>query len=286
MSDNSLNKVAKLLIYANPARDEGLRYAERVAEVAASLGVATSTLQSDGDRSELTAMLGSVDMVAVLGGDGTMLSAAVPAAEAGVPLLGINLGKLGFMTAFEASSIGTHLAEVLSGGYIVDERALLEVRVLRGKSEVFRASALNDAVIGPREIGRTVTVGLYSGGTPISTLRGDGVIAATPTGSTAYSLSAGGPIVDPRSDCMVLTPICAHTPYARPIVLPLSAEAEIRCPERAALTVDGQAGVLLEGDDRVLVGKNLHSARLVRLKNYSFYGIIGSKLWQTPPTEV
>lgn len=280
-----MNRVERLLIYSNPERDREFACAKKAAAIAENLGVSAEIVCSDCERAELTGFLRESDMVAVFGGDGTILSAAVPATECGVPVLGINLGKLGFMSAFDASD-EERLAEVLGGDYLLDRRALLSVSVMREGSETFRAAALNDAVVSAGEFGRTVSLGIYVDAHIAATLRGDGVIAATPTGSTAYSLSAGGPIIDPRSDCMVLTPVCAHTPYARPMVLPFTANAELRIPERAALTVDGQPGAALERGDRVILGRYEREACLVRLKNYDFYAIIGTKLWQTEMTEV
>ncbi len=282
------NKFSHLLIYFNPSAERSRLCAERVKAVAERLGAGCEFAELGEARSSLDEKLERCDLVAVLGGDGTMLSAAVPAAKAGKPVLGINLGKLGFMTAFEAAAIEDEstLAAVLAGAYIEDSRALLRVSVKRSDTNVFSAPALNDAVVGPRELGRTVTVSLFSEGQHISTLRGDGAIAATATGSTAYSLSAGGPIIDPRADSMVLTPICAHTPYARPIVLPLNVGAEIRVSERASLTVDGQPGPALEPGDIVKTERFEKNIILIRLKNYSFFDIISAKLWQKPTTEV
>ncbi len=280
-----MTAVKSLVIYSNPERDPGLLYAAKAEHIARRLGVSVTLCDSHCGRGELLSLLSGRDMAAVLGGDGTILSAAVPAAEAGVPILGINLGNIGFMSGFDASDEAA-LETVLEGGYVTDERALLSVRAERGVGEFFRAAALNDAVISAGELGRMVRVEISCGGSRVAVLRGDGVIAATPTGSTAYSLSAGGPIIDPRSDCMVLTPVCAHTPYARPIVLPLCSEVRLKAPESAVLTVDGRTGTRLEAGDSVLIGKYAKKTTLIRLQNYDFYGIIGTKLWQTQISEV
>lgn len=280
-----MTAVKSLLIYSNPERDPGLLYAAKAERTARRLGVSVTLCDSHCGRAKLLSLFSGRDMAAVLGGDGTILSAAVPAAEAGVPILGINLGNIGFMSAFDASDEAA-LETVLAGGYVTDERALLSVRAERGGEEFFRAAALNDAVISAGELGRMVRVEISCGGSRMAILRGDGVIAATPTGSTAYSLSAGGPIIDPRSDCMVLTPVCAHTPYARPIVLPLCSEVRLKAPESAVLTVDGRPGTRLEAGDSVLIGKCAKKTTLIRLQNYDFYGIIGTKLWQTQISEV
>lgn len=280
-----MTRINTLLIYSNPDRDPGLVYAAKMEETARRLGASVTLCDSRCGRDELLSLLAGRDMAAVLGGDGTILSAAVPAAEAGVPILGINLGNIGFMSAFDASD-GDSLETVLEGRYVTDERALLSVRAERDGEEFFHAAALNDAVISAGELGRMVRVEISCGGSRVAVLRGDGIIAATPTGSTAYSLSAGGPIIDPRSDCMVLTPVCAHTPYARPIVLPLCSEVRLKAPESAVLTVDGRQGTLLEPGDSVLIGKYAKKTTLIRLQNYDFYGIIGTKLWQTQISEV
>lgn len=273
-----MKKIRNLLIFVNRERDRGMTHAGAAADEARALGVSVETVELGIPRDELSEAVRRADMVATFGGDGTLLAAATVAAENRVPVLGVNLGKLGFMTAFGSEEAGA-LARILGGDYLLDRRMMLRVRVLRGEREVFAMNALNDACVTARELSRTITLEIHCDGSCAATLRGDGVIAATPTGSTAYSLSAGGPVIDPRTDCMVFTPICAHTPYARPMVIPAVDGAEIHVPERAALTVDGQRACDIEPGDRVVVSKSDICAELVRGVDYDFYGIMRRKLW-------
>ena len=221
------------------------------------------------------------DLLIVLGGDGTILEAARMAAPEGVPIVGINLGRLGYMAEIEINEL--HLLDkVVRGQYHVDERSMLKVELLRGGKEVIASAfALNDAVITNGAVARLVDLELREEGTILSTYRADGLIFSTPTGSTAYSMSAGGPIVDPRQRCICLTPICPHSLVARPIIFPDDAvlEAKNICEREKMLylTIDGRINYELRRNDVVRVARADMTTKLLRVKDRSFYMTLRQK---------
>jgi NAD+ kinase len=219
------------------------------------------------NREELAAR---ADLLVVLGGDGTLLSVARLAAARATPILGINLGGLGFLTEVTAREATATLARVLSGHYQVDRRITLEALVAHRDGRT-RATAplhaLNDVVLSKRGLGRMLDLEVMADRKPFCSYRADGLIVATPTGSTAYALSAGGPIVFPTLDVMVLAPICPHTLSNRPVVLPDTFEIEVRVKARdhdAMLTVDGQESVQLGSADTVRIRRGKRPVLLVR----------------------
>ncbi len=233
-----------------------------------------------------------LDLIVTLGGDGTLLRGARMVAAHRAPVLGINLGHLGFLTSIAVPEIDHAIAQLFNGEYWIDERMTLNVTVERkdgGDSENFLA--LNDAVVHKGGLARIVrlTVELEPDRLAIGSYNADGVILATPTGSTAYSLSAGGPIVFPSVDCIVTTPICPHSLVVRPIVLPASAVVAVRAvgpAEGLILTVDGQDGAELQPGDRVVVRRGPHSVKLVRFKDANFFSTMRKKLhWALQPAE-
>ncbi|MDQ7792978.1 MAG: NAD(+)/NADH kinase [bacterium] len=231
-------------------------------------------LELPGDESQ-------VDLLMVLGGDGSLLGAARLVASSGLPLLGVNLGRLGFLTEIELPDLWTALPSFLSGDCTVEERAMLEVTVDRAGLPVWRRPALNEATVSKRPFARPIEIQVLAGGQPVATYPADGVIVATPTGSTAYSLSAGGPILHPGVEATLITPICAHTLYARALAVPAGERIGVRVLGEAAetvLTVDGQEGVTLEAGDEVTVGLATGRARLLRRRGWSFYRVLGAKL--------
>lgn len=219
-------------------------------------------------------------LVAVLGGDGTLLRAAKRLAPLGVPLLGINTGRLGFLTELEAGDIPAALDDLLAGRYLVEERMMLTARVLRDGQEIFAADGLNDAVIGRGPLARMVHFTAQVGGVPVADYAADGVIVATPTGSTAYSLSAGGPIVHPELAALLITPICPHTFNARSLVVPAGEAVTIRVhnPPEVLLSVDGQVSCRFAPGDTVEVRRAPAVARLVRRTPFRFYDVLRRKL--------
>ncbi|MBQ9086829.1 MAG: NAD(+)/NADH kinase [Clostridia bacterium] len=221
------------------------------------------------------------ELVVVLGGDGAMLDAARRAAPAGIPILGINMGRVGYMTELEMDELSL-LDRVFDGAYTIDERTLLqaEVRSVRGQSK-FSSYALNEAAITNGTAARIVDLQLSDGEELIYTYRADGLVIATPTGSTAYSLSAGGPIVDPKLSCFCVTPICSHSLLARPLVFPDTAELRIKniCNREKVLhlTMDGRTTVDLYFGDTVYITRSDMKIKLLRVKEESFYSKIRMK---------
>ena len=221
------------------------------------------------------------ELVIVLGGDGYMLEAARRAAPAGMPILGFNMGRVGYMTELEMDEIDL-LDRVFAGEYELDERAMLcvEIESAEGQKK-YAAYALNDAVIANGSTARIVDLQLSDNGNLVNTYRADGLVVATPTGSTAYSLSAGGPIIDPKLSCFCVTPICSHSLLARPLVFPDSAVLQIKntCMREKVLhlTVDGRATFDLFYGETVVVTKSSLHTKLLRVKNEDFYSKIRQK---------
>ena len=214
------------------------------------------------------------ELVIVIGGDGSMLECARRAAPFGVPVLGINMGRVGYMTELELDELDL-LDKVFAGDYKIDSRAMLNVCVMSSKGQTkFSADALNEAVIANGAAARIVDLELYDGEELVSTYRADGLVIATPTGSTAYSLSAGGPIVDPKLSCICVTPVCPHSLLARPLVFPDSSELIVKnvCVREKVLhlTIDGRLNFEMYCGDQALIKRSPVTAKLLRVKNESF----------------
>ena len=217
----------------------------------------------------------STDLIVGIGGDGVMLEAARRATPAGIPILGINMGRIGYMTELEMTELSL-LDNIFKGEYYLDERAMLrvEIRSSRGNNK-FSAYALNEAVVANGTTARIIDLELLDNGRLVSEYRADGLVVATPTGSTAYSLSAGGPIIDPKLSCFCVTPICPHSLIARPLIFPDSAILEVKntCVREKVLhlTIDGRATFDLYLGDTVVITKSALKAKLLRIKNDDFY---------------
>jgi NAD+ kinase len=218
-------------------------------------------------------------LLVVLGGDGTLLSLARALGERAVPILGINLGTLGFLAEVSVDEMVPALERALGGSMGVERRMRIEVEHLRNGSPIGRWLALNDAVV-TSSVARLIEIETRADGRLVSTYHADGLIASTPTGSTAYSLSAGGPILLPSLDALVLTPICPHTLTQRPLVIPDSVvlEIEAKTGAKARLTVDGQAEVGLEDRDVVRVRRSAHDVLLVVPPQRSRFDVLRAKL--------
>jgi NAD+ kinase len=229
---------------------------------------------------------GSVDLILSLGGDGTLLGAAREAAGLGIPVLGVNLGHLGFLTAVVSEDLEVALEHYLRGEYLLDPRFTLEAMIVHGDGTPGDSFlALNDVVVHKAGAARIARIDLAVGeGThrdELGSFSGDGVIVSTPTGSTAYSLSAGGPIIVPSVECVVVTPICPHTMAMRPLVIPADERVTIRelsSTEGMVLTVDGVVGQALSGSDAVMVRRGSASVSLVRFPDQSFFSTLRKKL--------
>lgn len=224
----------------------------------------------------------AADCIVVLGGDGSILDAARLAAPLSKPLLGINMGHLGYMAEMEVGEI-SQISKVINGEYEIDERAMLSVRVLTQTGGMRAESfALNDAVLSNGSVARIVDLELYEGGELVSTYRADGMILATPTGSTAYSMSAGGPITDPHLPCMLLTPICPHSLTVRPLLFRDDAKLEIKnvCQREKMLylTVDGRINFEIYRGDMIQVTRSPMKTRLIRIQKGGFYNRLQKKM--------
>lgn len=276
-----------ILLFPNAEKDIDFTVTRGVASVFSSLGI-TCLIPEEfgGTKSGALALplgeaLKTAEMVISVGGDGTLLRAARFVMKSGLPLLGINAGRTGFLTELERDE--THLlSRVAEGEYTIDRRALLAPVLLRKDGETELAHALNDVVLTRGSCAQAVMMDILVDGRVMSSLLADGLIVATPTGSTAYSMSAGGPIVEPDADCIVVTPICPHALYAHSFVL--SAQREIvlrplRLEERPAfVTVDGARPVDLNPGDRLRIRQSALTADIVRLKERPFYDVIRDKL--------
>ena len=234
------------------------------------------------DRADLG---GRCDMLIVAGGDGTLLSVARALPRGGPPVLGVNLGSLGFLSDVSREDLAAVLPRILAGRYLVSRRMMLSVEVRRGERTRGRYRALNDVVIDKSALARILDIELTVDGQLITVYKADGLILSTPTGSTAYCLSAGGPIVHPGMQAIVVTPICPHTLTNRPLVIPggLTLEAGVRTgDENVFLTLDGQVGLPLTRDDRIRVRRSTHDLRMVTLPDRSYFRVLRHKLkWGT-----
>jgi NAD+ kinase len=221
-----------------------------------------------------------VDLLLVLGGDGTLLSMARLVGDLNVPILGVNLGGLGFLTALTADELFPALEALLRGELLVEERMMLTARVTRQGERLSEYVALNDVVITKSAMSRIINLDVSVEGQFATAYRADGLIVSTPTGSTAYSLSAGGPIVFPTMDAVVLTPICSHTLTNRPIVLPASQPIDVtlQSDQDVMLTMDGQVGFHLKRGDRVEIRQAAARIRLLRFPQKHFFSVLRTKL--------
>ncbi|MDF1821866.1 MAG: NAD(+) kinase [Alcanivoracaceae bacterium] len=231
----------------------------------------------------------SCDLVIVVGGDGCLLGAARDLARYDVPVLGINRGRLGFLTDILPSEIETRVAQVLSGDYTIEQRFLLEMEVRRGKNSAGRGSALNDIVLLSGDSVHMIEFELFIDGNYVYTQRSDGLIVSTPTGSTAYALSGGGPIMHPKMDAMVLVPLNPHTLTSRPLVVDGNSELKIHVTTtklQPLVSCDGQEGVRLQLDDVIYVRKKPYRLKLLHPPGHDFYEACRSKLgWSSRPGE-
>lgn len=242
--------------------------------------------QSLRDEANHTASLAELgkhcDLVIVVGGDGSMLSGARALVESGVPLLGVNRGRLGFLTDITPDDIEDKVGEVLAGNYFEEKRFLLDMQVLHEGQLVSAGDALNDVVLHPGEFIRMLEFELYVDGHFVTSQRSDGMIVSTPTGSTAYALSGGGPILHPRLDAIGLVPMNPHTLSSRPIVVPGDSEIRILVGEHnntnPQVTCDGQIHFVAHPGDEVIIRKKPKELTLIHPHNHNFYERCRSKL--------
>jgi len=272
---------------AKPGTPEGRRIAEELGAWLRARGVAVrfdqETARALGRKDGIRqgTLPRGTDLAIVAGGDGTLLSVARTAGPLGVPILGVNFGGLGFMTELQPEELYNALERVLAGRYAIEEREALRVRFRRGRKAAVEHALLNDAVIAKTALARMLVIGLKIDGERVATYTSDGLIIATPTGSTAYNLSAGGPILDPRMSAFVVAPICPHTMSYRPLVVPGSVTLEATLEnhtEEAHLTLDGQVGFPFSHGDTIVVDRHPRSVRLMRVAGRGFFDVLQRKL--------
>jgi len=223
----------------------------------------------------------SVDLILVLGGDGTMIATARMIGDAEVPVIGVNYGGLGYLAEFPIEELFAALEAILSGQYQVQKRVMLAVELWRGKELITRNRVLNDVVVNKSALARIIEIEAYLNSQIVNLFRADGLIVATPTGSTAYNLSAGGPVIYPSMNAVVITPICPFTLSNRPIVVPDESSIEVRLmtdKEEVALTLDGQVGFPLQVNDRIVISKSSTSFNLVQPPNRNYFDVLRDKL--------
>jgi NAD+ kinase len=226
-------------------------------------------------------LVGRCDLIIVLGGDGTLLAAARHARPLEVPILAVNLGGLGFLTAVTISEIYESLDQIIKGEHQIDCRKMLQIQVMRAGGESITYHALNDAVLNKGAISRILDFETYVDGLFLNLFKADGLIVSTPTGSTAYCLAAGGPIVYPSVEAFIITPICSHTLTNRPLVVSDRSRIEVVLKTEAEsvfLTVDGQVGLALHSGDRIVCELSPSRINLVRPAKKEFYEVLRSKL--------
>lgn len=277
-----------VLVIAKAGAPENTRVAERLAGWIEKLGVrarfSRRTTQeigsSRGVRKE--AIPRNVDLVVVAGGDGTLLSVARTAAPRGIPILGVNLGSLGFLTELQPEELFHNLERVVAGHYDIEERRTLRVRLRRGRKKIREHNALNDVVLAKSALARMINLEVSVDRHAVASYTSDGLIISTATGSTAYSLSAGGPILDPRVRAFIVTPICPHSMSYRPLVVPGSVEVRVRLhastDEEVFVTLDGQIGYPVLTGETVLVDEHPSPVKLVRVSGRSFFEVLRRKL--------
>jgi len=244
------------------------------AEIEGETGCAVETLAYE-------EMAARADLVVVLGGDGTMIAAARMLGQREVPVLGVNHGSLGYLTEYRVEEMIPALESILAGRYAVERRMMLEAEVFRGDERLAEERVLNDVVISKSALARIIEIETRIGGQFVNRFRADGLIVSTPTGSTAYNLSAGGPIIYPSMGALVLTPICPHTLSNRPLVVPDGVGVELTLKtdkEEVALTLDGQIGIPLEYEDRVTVHKSRTAFHLIQADTRNYFEVLRGKL--------
>ena len=251
---------------------------ERQVEVFFEAALAKDLGQSGTPADEIPAM---VDMIIVLGGDGTLISVARSIGALNTPILGVNLGSLGFLTEITRQELFKVLNEVLEGNYTVSDRLMLEAVVSRNGSVANRYQLLNDVVINKGALARIIDMELYVNESYLTTFKADGLIISSPTGSTAYNMAAGGPIIYPGADCFVITPICPHMLTNRPMIVPADSAIRIEVKfkdEDVVLTADGQVGMPLKGGDIVEVHRSASRTRLILSPDKEYFEVLRTKL--------
>ena len=280
----------KFILTPNPYRDKQFRVAQQAKKILEEEGAeAVLCLPFDVDTDfelpdlpfqDLDAEIQNADMLICFGGDGTILHSSKLATAHDLPVLGVNIGTMGFIAELETGELEL-LRRLPAGDYSVETRSMIDVTVTNGRQQLFRETALNDAVITKGAIARVIQISICCDGVEATDFSGDGVILCTPTGSTAYSMSAGGPIVEPSAKNLLITPICAHDMLAKSIVVGPRRVITVRAGKigrhNAFLSVDGGRAFRLSPGDVVTARSSEKVTRLVRLKDTSFFEVLNKK---------
>jgi NAD+ kinase len=277
MAKRSIKKVG---IIVKKNHDEALRTAHELTEWLRARGLDTVG-DPYSEKDDASPFDPAVDLVVVLGGDGTMISTARLVGNHDPLVLGINYGSLGYLTEFRIEEMFPALEAVLADQYGIDSREMLDAEHWREGKQIASGRVLNDVVINKAALARIIEIEVHLNRQFVNSFRSDGLIVATPTGSTAYNLSAGGPIVYPSMNAIVITPICPFTLTNRPIVVPDTAEIELKLlneNEGVVLTLDGQMGYTMKDGDRVLIRKSAISFNLVQPANRNYFDVLRNKL--------
>ena len=283
--------VKKVILTPNPYRDKNFQTVREAADILRKSGIEvrlclpfeidrSCDLPSDLRFSKLEREIGNADMLICFGGDGTILHMAKTATRNGIPILGVNIGTMGFMAELESTEL-KELARLASDDYTVEERMMLDVSVFRDRDIIFHDICLNDVVVTKGSVARIVHMAVKCDGVQALECGGDGIIISTPTGSTAYSLSAGGPIVEPDAHSILITPICPHDVASRCIVASdkreITVELTRNSRRNAYLSADGGKTLRMNMGDTAVIKKSKLTTKLVRLRDRSFYDVVNMK---------
>ncbi len=273
-------KIIKAGIISNRFKDKDMKGAAHVAACLRRRGIAVcfdADGMPTGERDVID--YDNIDCLFVLGGDGTLLAAADKASRVGVCILGINLGRLGFLTEVELCDTDAAISSIIDGDFSIEKRIMLHCSVIKDGETIFSANALNEAAVLKKNVSRMISIELEINGTLADHVFCDGMLVATPTGSTGYSLSAGGPIVSPHLDCMLATPICPHSLHSRSLVVSSDEEIVMKpaSPHGIVLTMDGEIQREIENGEVVKVRRSRHVACFIRFHDDYFYPLLRSK---------
>ena len=275
----------KIAVIPNTTRDIDLKYTKRLVEIIASKAevyISDKHAVAGAVPLDENALFTAADILIVLGGDGTILSVAGRASESQIPILGINLGHVGFLAEVEPDNMDLAISKILSKNYIIENRAMLSGSVIRKGDTIASFDALNDIVVSRASFAKLIALSIEANGKQLDSFCADGVIIATATGSTAYSLSAGGPVLSPMLDAIVLTPVCAHNMHSKPMVLPASDVITVSLSRDSTqdsfVSYDGLAAVAVTKGDKIVIKKSDKITRLIKITDNSFYTTVKSKL--------
>ncbi len=287
-----MKRVKKVILAPNPYRDKDFHTVRDAVKILQHSGLETRlclpfevdrnfTLPRDLRFSRLERELPTADLIVCFGGDGTILHMSKTATRAGIPILGVNIGTMGFMAELENTEL-EQLKRLAAGDYTLDSRMMLDITVHRDRNIIYHDICLNDVVITKGAVARIVHLAVQCDGIQAMEFGGDGVIVATPTGSTAYSLSAGGPMVEPEANGILVTPICAHDVASRCIVASdkrvITVELTQNARRNAYLSADGGKALRMEMGDQAIIKKSALETKLIRLKDRSFYDVVNVKI--------